>query len=149
MVHLAQSADVRASRVEVVMHGLIKWTIDAALGPIRAKMREHIEMIEVHKLALDALTVRVEDCEKDIPAFSDVPLPTTGDEMRADEADAEIEAETDEEQLGEREETVYEELAVLEAAMFEIARQASLQVTSMLGSSGAKDLEIPGTDAQT
>uniref|UniRef100_M1DDZ4 Uncharacterized protein n=1 Tax=Solanum tuberosum TaxID=4113 RepID=M1DDZ4_SOLTU len=62
--HLAQSTDVRASRVEATVPGLIEWAIPAALSTIRVEMREHRDFIEGHKLALDSLTVRVKEFEK-------------------------------------------------------------------------------------
>ncbi|WMV46381.1 hypothetical protein MTR67_039766, partial [Solanum verrucosum] len=64
MGHLAQSSDVCASRVEVVMPRLIEREIVAVLTPIRTEIREHIELIEGYKLALDALAVRVESIEQ-------------------------------------------------------------------------------------
>ncbi|KAG5606292.1 hypothetical protein H5410_027784 [Solanum commersonii] len=73
-----------------------------------------------------------------IPTCSEVPSATTGEE-----------AETNEDHLGVREEIVYDDLVDLEGAMFETARQASLWDTSMLSSSGAKDAETPGINAQT
>jgi len=39
MGHLAQSADVCASRVEAAVPGIIERVIVAALAPIRAKIR--------------------------------------------------------------------------------------------------------------
>uniref|UniRef100_M1DDI4 Integrase core domain containing protein n=1 Tax=Solanum tuberosum TaxID=4113 RepID=M1DDI4_SOLTU len=45
MGRMAHSADVRASRVEAVMPGLIAKAIVAALALIRAEMREHRELI--------------------------------------------------------------------------------------------------------
>uniref|UniRef100_M1DP49 Polyprotein protein n=1 Tax=Solanum tuberosum TaxID=4113 RepID=M1DP49_SOLTU len=63
MGHLAQSVDVRASRVDAVVPGLIERAIVDALVPIKAELRDHRSIIEGHKLALDPLTVRVEECE--------------------------------------------------------------------------------------
>uniref|UniRef100_M1DB42 Polyprotein protein n=1 Tax=Solanum tuberosum TaxID=4113 RepID=M1DB42_SOLTU len=114
---LAQSADLCASRLKVVIPGMIARAIVAALTPLRAE-------IDSHKLSLDAFTVRVGECEKsqeatdavttlkadhvelhvpstDIPAFSKVPpATTTEDETRADDTDVDFEAEMNEEQLG-------------------------------------------------
>ncbi|XP_049345419.1 uncharacterized protein LOC125809930 [Solanum verrucosum] len=64
MGHLAQSVDMRASRVEAVVLGLIEQTISAALASIRAEMRDHNDFIDSQRLALVALTVRVEACEQ-------------------------------------------------------------------------------------
>ncbi|KAK4733654.1 hypothetical protein R3W88_007915 [Solanum pinnatisectum] len=147
-----------------------------------------------HRLALDALTVRVAACEQtsgaieevtalktditelrkdvdylkstdmsmlfgtmeildmpsvDIPICSDVPPATTEDETKTDDAVADSKAEMDEEQFDVREEAVYNDLIDLEGAMFETMRHASLQDTSMMGFSGAKDAEISGINAQT
>uniref|UniRef100_M1A3G1 Uncharacterized protein n=1 Tax=Solanum tuberosum TaxID=4113 RepID=M1A3G1_SOLTU len=63
--HLAQYANVHASRVEVVMSRMIEGAIGAALAPIRAEMRKYGVRIEGHKLALDFLTMRIEECEKE------------------------------------------------------------------------------------
>ncbi|WMV19213.1 hypothetical protein MTR67_012598 [Solanum verrucosum] len=41
MGHLAQSADVRASRVEASIPGLIERVISSSLAPIQAELREH------------------------------------------------------------------------------------------------------------
>ncbi|KAG5611289.1 hypothetical protein H5410_022570 [Solanum commersonii] len=57
MGHLAQSADVLASRLKVVIPGMIEKAIIAALTPLRAE-------IDSHKLVLDALMVRVGECGK-------------------------------------------------------------------------------------
>ncbi|XP_049399700.1 uncharacterized protein LOC125863717 [Solanum stenotomum] len=123
------------------MPGNIEWVIVATLAPIRAEMREYRVQIEGHKLALDDLALRVEECEKDqaptdvvttlkadivglhrdvdemnstdlsilfgtveilevprtyILACSEVPPTTIGDKTRADDADAESEAKTNE-----------------------------------------------------
>ncbi|KAK4737295.1 hypothetical protein R3W88_000992 [Solanum pinnatisectum] len=96
-------------------------------------------------------TVEIPDVSSvNILACFDVPPPTTiRDEIRYDDDDADFEVETNDEQLGKREETMYEDLADLEGAMFETARQSLLRDTSMIGSSGAKDVEIHGTDAPT
>uniref|UniRef100_M1DC50 Integrase core domain containing protein n=1 Tax=Solanum tuberosum TaxID=4113 RepID=M1DC50_SOLTU len=71
------------------------------------------------------------------------------DDTRADNGGAEFEAEKNKEQLGVREETEFKDLADLDGVMSEIARMVSLQDTSMMGSSQAKDDDIPGTDSQT
>ncbi|WMV59359.1 hypothetical protein MTR67_052744, partial [Solanum verrucosum] len=47
-----------------VVPGMIEWVLATALAPIRAVMRENIDLIEGHMLALDALTLKVESCEQ-------------------------------------------------------------------------------------
>jgi len=71
----------------------------------------------------------------------------TGHAAMADD-DAESNAlETDEEELGTRDTTVYNDLEDLEGAMVQTSMKASLRDTSMVGDSGAKDGAEPGTDA--
>uniref|UniRef100_M1DRI6 Putative plant transposon protein domain-containing protein n=1 Tax=Solanum tuberosum TaxID=4113 RepID=M1DRI6_SOLTU len=61
-----------------------------------------------------------------------------------------LEAKTDEEQLGEQDSAVYDDLADLEDAMFGIARQTYLGDTTMVGSSRAGTVDVtPGTNAPT
>ena len=64
MGHLAHSADVRASRVEAAVPGMIEQTIALALGPIRAELAKHRLRIDEYGLSLASLTSRVEECEK-------------------------------------------------------------------------------------
>ncbi|XP_049406208.1 uncharacterized protein LOC125869826 [Solanum stenotomum] len=129
---LAHSANVYSSRLEAAIHGMIKRAIAASLMPLR-------DDIYSHKLALDALTdvdklksttmslifgiVEIPDgTSTEVPTYSYVAPATTGDEVRANEAAAESKDENDEEQLGVREEAVYEDLTDLEGAMYETAR---------------------------
>uniref|UniRef100_M1DTH7 Putative plant transposon protein domain-containing protein n=1 Tax=Solanum tuberosum TaxID=4113 RepID=M1DTH7_SOLTU len=79
----------------------------------------------------------------------DLLLTTTRDETRADDATAEFEAETDEEQLDVNYATVYADLADLEEAMVHSTVHAFLRDVSVVGSSKAKDAEILGSDSQT
>lgn len=64
MGHLAQSAYVCASRIEVVVLGMIEWVSVAVLYHIMVEMRENREIIDGHRLALDDLVVRIETCEQ-------------------------------------------------------------------------------------
>lgn len=50
MGHVAYSTDVCASRVEVVVPGMIERAIDVVLAPIRAEMKDYMEFIDVHML---------------------------------------------------------------------------------------------------
>uniref|UniRef100_M1DGG9 Uncharacterized protein n=1 Tax=Solanum tuberosum TaxID=4113 RepID=M1DGG9_SOLTU len=60
--HLAHTANLCASRVDTVVPRLIKRAIVVSFTPILAELWEHRELKEGHKFALDALTVRVEEC---------------------------------------------------------------------------------------
>ncbi|WMV29357.1 hypothetical protein MTR67_022742 [Solanum verrucosum] len=64
MGHLAQSIDVRASRVEADVPRLIERAIIDVLALIKAEMREQRGMINTHRVALNSLTLRVEACEQ-------------------------------------------------------------------------------------
>lgn len=66
-----------------------------------------------------------------IASNCDVPKTTTKDEVRANDALTQNEA--NEEQPGVHEKAVYEDLVHLEDAMFDITRQALVQETSMVG----------------
>uniref|UniRef100_M1DVL7 Polyprotein protein n=1 Tax=Solanum tuberosum TaxID=4113 RepID=M1DVL7_SOLTU len=91
----------------------------------------------------------LDDPSADSPACLDVPpTSTTGDKVRVDDVTVESKVETEEEQLGNREEVVYEDLVDLDGAMYETTRQTSLRDTTMVGSSRAKDAETPSIDAQ-
>ncbi|KAK4713448.1 hypothetical protein R3W88_019355 [Solanum pinnatisectum] len=149
MGYLAESTDVRASRVEVAVSGMIERAIVAALDPIRDKLREHRERITAHGLVLDALIVRVEACEIEFPALSEIPLATTtGDAAMADDNAKSDAPETDEEELGTRDASVYNNLEDLEGAMVQIAREDSIRDISMVGSSGANDGAEPVNDSK-
>uniref|UniRef100_M1DBJ5 Polyprotein protein n=1 Tax=Solanum tuberosum TaxID=4113 RepID=M1DBJ5_SOLTU len=85
-----------------------------------------------------------DDPSATIAACSDVPLATTGDEMRVDVAAAEYEAQTNEEHICVHEDVVFDDLAYLEVDMVDLTMQASLRDFS----SGASISEISSTDAQ-
>ncbi|KAK4709910.1 hypothetical protein R3W88_004423 [Solanum pinnatisectum] len=113
-------------------------------------LRKDMDKLKSIDLSMLFSTVEILDVPStDISVCSEMPLTTTGDETRANDVVVESEAETDEEQLDVHEETVYDDMADLEGAMVHTVVQASLRDVSMLGSSGSKDTEIPGTDAQT
>ncbi|XP_015068713.1 uncharacterized protein LOC107013274 [Solanum pennellii] len=79
----------------------------------------------------------------DIPFYYEVSAATTvGDDARVNEGDVESEVETYEKQLGVRDEAVFYDLV-------DTTAQASLRDISMIGSSGVKDANMPGTDAET
>ncbi|XP_049409704.1 uncharacterized protein LOC125872912 [Solanum stenotomum] len=153
MGHVAQSADVHAFRVEVVMSGMLKRAIGVALGPIRAEIREHQELIDGHKMAQDAFMVRVEAFEilnipsANVPTSSEIPLPTTTGDVDRESVTIESDSETDDEELGIRDAAMYDDLVDLEGIMVEIVGQASLRETSMVSSSKAKNATEQGTNA--
>ncbi|XP_049358588.1 uncharacterized protein LOC125823232 [Solanum verrucosum] len=151
MGNLAHSAGARASRLEVVEPWIIKSDILTALTPLRASIDTLTTRVETCESRLwatsevTALKAEVTNLRKDVdylkstdftslleavddidaPATSDIPPTTTGDIPMEDVAAAASEAKTDEEQLGERDATVYNDLADLEDVMFEPARQTS------------------------
>ncbi|WMV30548.1 hypothetical protein MTR67_023933 [Solanum verrucosum] len=143
MGHLAQSADICASRVEAIVPRKIKRAIVAALARIQAELREHRALIDAYVLVYDTLTVRVEACEQgkgeseehggpsrvpstEFPSIPEIPLATTtGDAAMAND-DAESEApETDEGELGTRDAAVYDDLEDLEGAMVQTVVELS------------------------
>uniref|UniRef100_M1D9X5 Polyprotein protein n=1 Tax=Solanum tuberosum TaxID=4113 RepID=M1D9X5_SOLTU len=152
MRHLAYSADVRASRIEAEVPEMIDGVLTAALTPLRDYIEALTMRIEVcergHGATHEETALKVAIADTDIPAHSDMPPATTGDEVRADDAIAESEVDTDEEQLGVQEETVFEGLIDLEEAMVYSVVQISLRDTTMAGSSAATTDETPGSDAQ-
>uniref|UniRef100_M1DV96 Polyprotein protein n=1 Tax=Solanum tuberosum TaxID=4113 RepID=M1DV96_SOLTU len=140
MRHLAHSADVHASRLEVAVLGMIEIALTAALTPLR-----HV---------IDALTKRIEVCERAQGTLHEIPndLDTDIQQVlifRVDHLDVESEAETNKKQLGVQEETTYEGLTEVEEGMVHSAIQTSLRDTSMAGSNGASVDVTPGTDAQS
>ncbi|KAK4731778.1 hypothetical protein R3W88_024766 [Solanum pinnatisectum] len=149
MVHLAQYANLHASRVEVDVPGMIERAIVDVLAPIRAELREHRKLITTRSLALDALMVRIEACEQKLPAISEIHLATTSRYVVVADDDAKFDAlETDEKEISTHNAAVYDDMEDLEGAMVQTAMEASLQDTSMVGSSRAKDGDESGTDAQ-
>uniref|UniRef100_M1DFR1 Polyprotein protein n=1 Tax=Solanum tuberosum TaxID=4113 RepID=M1DFR1_SOLTU len=148
MGHLAESADVCASQVEVAVHRLIERDIVASLSPIRAKLRENRELIIAHGLVIDILTVRVEACTVDLPevsitellAISEIPPATTTGDATTTDDDADFDSpETDEEELDTLDAEVCDDLEDLEGAMVQTVMEASLWDSSMVGSSGERD----------
>uniref|UniRef100_M1DEP5 Putative plant transposon protein domain-containing protein n=1 Tax=Solanum tuberosum TaxID=4113 RepID=M1DEP5_SOLTU len=120
MGHLAHSVGVRATRLEAVVPWMIQAVILAALTLLRN--------------SIDTLTERFKAYNFESP-------PTTTayvhwDDMAADES----ETETDEEKIEVCDAEVYDGLADLEDAKFEIAHQTSLGNTTMGGSSRASIL---------
>ncbi|XP_015068725.1 uncharacterized protein LOC107013293 [Solanum pennellii] len=141
MGHLTQSGDVCASRIEVVVLGMIEWASVAVLDHIMVKMRENREMIDGHRLALDDLVVRIETCEQDVPTSSEISLASMPKDFIREDAVVESEVETDDSEISIRDATVYDDLEDLEGDMVQTPMQDSSRETSMKGSSGAKDAD--------
>nr|AAT38736.1 hypothetical protein SDM1_41t00021 [Solanum demissum] len=133
--HLAHFVDVHASRVVAAVSRMIEQPIAAALAPIRVEMIEHRELIYAHHLTLDALTMSGRFGRVEVHKFVD-----------RESATVESEAELDEEELGVRDTTIYDDLADLEGVIVETVVQESLLDTLMMGSSGAKDDAQPSSD---
>ncbi|XP_049348197.1 uncharacterized protein LOC125812768 [Solanum verrucosum] len=140
MGHLAHSADVRATRLERYVPLMIEATILAALTPLRASVDDlatrvttcesrQRETSEVTSLRAEVADLRKDvDCQKstdftslleaadkmDAPETSEIPLGTTRDIQRDEVAVDESDAETDEEQIKIREESIYGDLSDIE-----------------------------------
>ncbi|KAH0679229.1 hypothetical protein KY284_020314 [Solanum tuberosum] len=135
MGHLAQLVDVRAFRVEVVVPGLIEHAIGSSLALIQAELREQADVSGLRRdvdelkstdLSMFFGTVDFSEVPSlEIPTISEIPLATA---IRDDT-------------------TVYDELEDLERAMVQMATEASLQYTSMIGSNGAH--RTPGGESDT
>ena len=65
MGNLAHSADVRASRVEAAVPGMIEQAIEAALASVRAELVEHHQLLNEYGVSFPKLTSRVELCENE------------------------------------------------------------------------------------
>uniref|UniRef100_M1DGW3 Polyprotein protein n=1 Tax=Solanum tuberosum TaxID=4113 RepID=M1DGW3_SOLTU len=85
----------------------------------------------------------------DSPASSEIPPVFTGDMPMDDVATDDSEAETDEEQIEVREESIYRDLLDLEETIVQSVIQTSLTETSMAGPSGSSAAATSGTDAPT
>uniref|UniRef100_M1DWY8 Polyprotein protein n=1 Tax=Solanum tuberosum TaxID=4113 RepID=M1DWY8_SOLTU len=142
MGHLAHSVDVRATRLERSIPGMIESAILAAMTPLRE--------------SVDDLATRVTTCESrqgepskmmalkaeaandfDAPETSGIPPSTTRDIQRDDTAIHKSDAETDEEQREIREENIYGNLSDLEDTIIHSVIQTSLTETSMAAPSGS------------
>ncbi|XP_049399707.1 uncharacterized protein LOC125863728 [Solanum stenotomum] len=157
MGHLAHSIGVRATQLEVEVPWMIERALLAALTPLQTSIDDltvRVATCESRQrvtLEVTALKAEVADLRKDVdylkstdftsfleavddmdaPANSEIPLATTGD-------------------LRERDIVVYDDLADLEDAMFETARQTSLRDTSMVVCSGVVAADVTsGTDSPT
>uniref|UniRef100_M1DQ33 Polyprotein protein n=1 Tax=Solanum tuberosum TaxID=4113 RepID=M1DQ33_SOLTU len=87
-----------------------------------------------------------------MPSIFEIPPTTaTGDVVLVDDDDESDTSETEKKDLGTRDATVYDDLEDLEGATVQTMMEASLQDTSMIGSSGAQSTseDESGIDAQT
>uniref|UniRef100_M1BEY8 Polyprotein protein n=1 Tax=Solanum tuberosum TaxID=4113 RepID=M1BEY8_SOLTU len=85
--------------------------------PVSNFSQKRRRLFEVHKHHFPLESAK----DRDSPAKSEMPPGTIEDVPMEDVAAAESEVDTDEEQLGERDAAVYDDLADLEDAMFETA----------------------------
>jgi len=146
---LRDSIDALTVRVEVYERGHGFTEKVTALKTDISELRKDVGHLKSIDFTSIFGTVEIPDGPSTyILTCSEVRPTTTGDEVRGDDTIAKSEAENDEEQLGVRDEAVYDELADLEGVMFETARQESLQDDSMVGSSRANNVETPGSDPQ-
>ncbi|KAK4706524.1 hypothetical protein R3W88_033920 [Solanum pinnatisectum] len=140
MGHLAHSADVMATRLEVVVLWRIRSAILAALTPLRESidtLTARVETFESRHGATSKVTAskaEVADLRKEVdylkstdftslleaeddvdtPASFEISPATTGDVLIDDVVVDELEVENDEEQIEVPEETIYGDLADLE-----------------------------------
>ncbi|KAG5615193.1 hypothetical protein H5410_015017 [Solanum commersonii] len=142
--------DALTTRVEVSERGHGATEEVTALKADVSELRKDIDHLKSIDFTSLFRTMKIPDDPRiDIPTYSKVPTATTKDEVRVDVVVAESEAETDEEQFGVHEDVFFDDLVDLESAMVDSSVQASLRDVSIVGSSGAKIAETPGTDAQT
>ncbi|KAG5620196.1 hypothetical protein H5410_005414 [Solanum commersonii] len=114
-----------------------------------AELRKDVDQLKSTDMSLIFGTIEIfDDPSIDIPTHSEEPPTTTRDDIRDDIVVVELETETDEEQFGVQEETVYKGLFDIEEAMVHSVVQTSLRDTSMVSSSGAKVDKTPSTYAQ-
>ncbi|XP_049394682.1 uncharacterized protein LOC125858970 [Solanum stenotomum] len=176
MGHLAQFADVCASRLEVVVPRMIERAIDAVFTPLKALIDALTTRVEVFERGhgaseeVTALKADVSELRKDVDHLKSIDFTSLFGTMKipddpsidilaysevptattGDEVRVDVVvAETDEEQFGVHEDVVFDDLADLESAMVDSAVQASLRDVSIVGSSGAMITETPSTNAHT
>ncbi|XP_049381291.1 uncharacterized protein LOC125845812 [Solanum stenotomum] len=106
---LRVSINAITARVEVCERGNSANEEETTLKASFTKLRKYVDRLWSTNLPFIFGTVEIsDDPNTDIPGHANVPLATTRDEVRVDYVVAEFEAETDEEQFGDQEETIFE-----------------------------------------
>ncbi|XP_049391521.1 uncharacterized protein LOC125855914 [Solanum stenotomum] len=134
--HLADSADVRATRLERDVQFMIEAGILASLTPLQTSIDTFTMRVEAcdsgkgETSKVTAFETKVADLRKDVdylkstdftslleaaddlvsPETSEIPLTTTGDVQRDEAAVDESDAKTDEDKIERQEESIYEDL---------------------------------------
>ncbi|KAG5632390.1 hypothetical protein H5410_004107 [Solanum commersonii] len=174
MGHLAHSADMRATRLEISVPWIIESAISVALTPLQNSIDTFTTRIEACKSRqgeisdVTTLKVEVDDLRKDVDYLksidftsllkavdnldtletSEIPPATTRDIHRDDATLDESDVETNDEQIEVHDAIVNDDLADMEDVMFESVRQTCLRDTTMGGSNGEGTSELTlSTDA--
>ncbi|KAG5615237.1 hypothetical protein H5410_015061 [Solanum commersonii] len=146
MGHLAHSVNIRAIRLEVVIPWMIESAILVALTPLRAYIYTLTARVEAcnsrhgETSEVMALKFEVVDLRKDVDYLKNVLM----DNVAVDE----LKAETNEEQIEVRKESIYGDMPNLEETIAQSVIQTLLTETSMTGPNGSSTIDVTlGTDA--
>uniref|UniRef100_M1DNC0 Polyprotein protein n=1 Tax=Solanum tuberosum TaxID=4113 RepID=M1DNC0_SOLTU len=149
MGHLAQSGDVRSTRLERNVPLMIEAAILASLTPLQTFIDTLTMRVDAcerrHEATFDVPTLKDEAADDvDAPKTSGIPLDTIGDAHQDEPVVEKSDVKTDEEQIGVQEENIFRDLPDLAGTILKI----SLAETSMAVSSEVIAYEvISGTDA--